>query len=561
MKVKRYDDLFLHWFGYIFAVLAVISVDVVRADALPPPQTVQQAIALTPTNKSFTINTHNNTGTYTKGGFTYSFNIPKPNSNQFGNLSPLSDPLKGGKSLNVVIKDPYGNAARKTINTQTQLPANSTLNKVATGYMAGAIAGNVVNSSHAEQAAVNLAQGNYGRAAAHAAASFDFFGIGSGLYNMFNGYQNAKAAIANPVQQAAEEKAQRAAAMYEPVSPSKKNELVAQAQMNGGYLYRIYLEVDGIRKDLNVFVDSSFGGSAAAFVAQGDGSLNKGELYGIVGDPVLRSYLYGTGAQQVVAAGTEKMSIEDILNLPVGLQSSYEPTLEDFLLNQAEIQSVIANALTQMLNNQQENTVAIKDLVNMLWANNQLNPSNTQTTVTGSTADNTFLTAPYTPQGSNQAQQTQFIINPDGTISTSFIPRPDLAPNTAQAPTRQIVNNSSSQTTQNQQDNEPNNQKDNPEQPDICKQNPNSLMCAEMKEMDYENVELPNEQLNLDFQPADLFVENGVCPAPKQIEFYGKIYALSYQPICDFATGARPMMILLGIVIAMSMVYATVKEM
>lgn len=43
-----------------------------------------------------------------------------------------------------------------------------------------------------------------------------------------------------------------------------------------------------------------------------------------------------------------------------------------------------------MLDNQQENTAAIKDLVNLLWQNGQLNPNNTQTTVEGTAADNTF---------------------------------------------------------------------------------------------------------------------------------------------------------------------------
>lgn len=56
------------------------------------------------------------------------------------------------------------------------------------------------------------------------------------------------------------------------------------------------------------------------------------------------------------------------------------------------------------------------------------------------------------------------------------------------------------------------------------------------------------------------FASNGTCPAPKQIAFYGNTYFLSYEPMCDFAKGARPMIILLAMVIAMSMVYATVKE-
>lgn len=563
MKVKHYEHLFLYWVGYIFAVLAAVSVVVAKADTIPhQPMTVQEAIARTPNNQNFSINVHNGTGSYTSPNAQINFNTDQGRSKQFGNMTPLSDPLKGGKNLNVVIKDTYGNAARGTINTQTQLPSNSALNKAATGYMGATIAGSIVNSQHAKSAAGELARGNYGRAAAHTAAAFDAFGIGSGIYGLFDEYQNAKAAIANPLQGAAQAKAQAAAE----AAQAAANAYVANNIESGKYLPNSETGIPAAYPKLAIWegVDSGvriippeynfewFASSGYMYFKEIDLEIGHKSMAdeGCITCPL--------SITTVQVTPQNYHQYKDLITQAIAAQAP-KPTLNDFLLNQAEIEAVIAQTLTQMLANQQENTAAIKDLVNMLWQNGQLNPNNTQTTVMGNQAENTFVTAPYTPQGSNQAQQTQFIVHPDGTISTSIIPRPDLAANTSQAPTRQPIINQSTQTnTQNQ--NTQTGEQATSEQPDICKLNPNSVMCADMGNVDYEDVVLPNEQVDLSFKPADFFASNGTCPAPKQIAFYGNTYFLSYEPMCDFAKGARPMIILLAMVIAMSMVYATVKE-
>ena len=123
-------------------------------------------------------------------------------------------------------------------------------------------------------------------------------------------------------------------------------------------------------------------------------------------------------------------------------QAQPQPTIEDFLLTQAEAQNVLAKYMEQMLNDNNRNHA---ELMNALWAGGGLNPGNTQSMVTGTPGDNTFLTEPYTPVGSNQAQQTQFTVNKDGTVTQTIVQRPDLAANTSQAPTRAEVGQQQSQ--------------------------------------------------------------------------------------------------------------------
>lgn len=230
------------------------------------------------------------------------------------------------------------------------------------------------------------------------------------------------------------------------------------------------------------------------------------------------------------------------------------PTLnpKDFLLTESEAAEAIAPLLEKMLKDQNANH---KELLNALWGMGALSKDNTQTQVMGTAEQNTFLSAAYTPAGSQQAQQTKVVVAPDGTVTTAVVPRPDLAANTSQAPTRQEVG-----TQANTQTERPAKEGSTSEAPDICAKNPNSLMCMEMGNADYEDPIIPENKIDLKFEPSSIFKSDASCPAPKPFTIMNQTYAVEYQPMCDFALGARPMIIALGIVLAMGMAYATVKE-
>ena len=231
-------------------------------------------------------------------------------------------------------------------------------------------------------------------------------------------------------------------------------------------------------------------------------------------------------------------------------------TPEELMLNAAEMQQLVLQQLADQNSALNKNTEAMTQLINALWAGGHLGPGNTQTMVSGSPADNTFLTSPYTPAGSNQAQQTQFTINNNGTVTQTIVNRPDLAANTSQAPTRTEVGKSQQQA----QDTRPAKENSSAEKPDICAQNPNSLMCAEAGNADYTDPVIPEKQIDFDFKPANIFSNDGVCPQPVTFEIFGKSYQFSYAQSCDFLRKVRPLIILAAMVTAMIMAYNAVKE-
>ena len=229
-----------------------------------------------------------------------------------------------------------------------------------------------------------------------------------------------------------------------------------------------------------------------------------------------------------------------------------QPTIEDFLLTQAEAQNVLAKYMEQMLNDNNRNHA---ELMNALWAGGGLNPGNTQSMVMGSSGDNTFLTEPYTPVGSNQAQQTQFVVNKDGTVTQTIVQRPDLAANTSQAPTRAEVGQQ-----QSQQDTRPAKSDSTAEKPDICAQNPNSLMCAPMGNTDYQDLVLPQQNINIALSPLHIFNTDAACPAPTSFSIAGTQQRMSYEPMCDTARKARPFIIMMAMTAAFLMVFSALNR-
>lgn len=582
-----YDNVFLFRLAhrvavYLFAVVVALFVSTsARADvATPPPSAPTQPVTIQ-TNIKEAPHNFPSTNALIRRGYDFetgTLNVQKkPSKQQFGSVQNGV----ATKSNPVRITDSYGNVARTTVQTQTQLPANNKLNQMATGAIYGQIAGNIVNSQNAKQAARDLAHGNYGSAAVNAAAAFDAFNIGSGLYGLFDEYANAKAAIADPLHEAARAKAEaaeRAAAREAEASGNNPHVLpdlgqfVADPQTGMPAKYPKLIIFSGHLKG-SFIVPDLFMASGTSY---GDGYIyHKGRptemhFFDTSQKPFDESKKFSFRTVQVNEKNYHEY--KDMIN--EAIQRATPPaqlTIEDFLLNDAEIQAVIANALTQMLNNQQENTAAIKDLTNMLWANNLLNESNTQTTVAGTAADNTVLSEPYTPAGSNQAQQTQHVINKNGSITTSIIPRPDLKPNSRQAPTKTKLkgkdrdDDDESGTTTKKDDNDDSGtssqkRKEDKEDEEICnEENQDRLLCVKAGSDVYKDLEIPSETVEIDFKKDTYFAEKGSCPAPVKFSFLGE-HEISYEPLCDLARGLRPIVELLGVLTAMGIAYGAVRE-
>ena len=227
----------------------------------------------------------------------------------------------------------------------------------------------------------------------------------------------------------------------------------------------------------------------------------------------------------------------------------------DFMLTQKEMLDI----LNRMLEKNQTNHA---ELMNQLAKMGNVVPSSTTSTeFTPATA----TTAPYTPSGSNTPQQTQITINKDGSVTTSVIPRPDLVPNSPQAPTRSslIPNNPNTPTTPTSPTTpttptSPNNPStpDNPTVPNKPKEDQ-----PPQENTAYEDPNIPTQTVDLDFKPADIFSVDGVCPEPRIVDFgmFGQ-HEFSYDTLCDFARKIRPILILITIVSCSFFVYSSLKD-
>ncbi|WP_187000595.1 hypothetical protein [Neisseria musculi] len=319
-----------------------------------------------------------------------------------------------------------------------------------------------------------------------------------------------------------------------------RHEQAKEAAKKGNEVYQVVLNytdygVEPVRskyKRLGAYTDKQ-STSIARYDSKGRRTIIKSSFL----DSYLPGSLKGSG---VAAVNTDLVSVNTPEPTP--------PTAEDMNLSGGEVEQI----LRRMFENQQTNHREMMNQLVRIAANTAPtaptdSPPPTQTDGTGkqvirksvvdeattskSVQKNTVKSAPYTPMGSNQAQQTEVTVNNDGSVTTRIIPRPDLKANSSQAPTRSPVTPDAanpsnpavadaanpSQTVPNQtgnqqnQQNQQNNQQ-NPQQRDFCERNPQAAQCADLGSADYEDLDIPENGIDLELKPLDVFSTDGVCP-------------------------------------------------
>ena len=532
-----------------FAVFAPAFADVPYI----PPQSNQAIISQAPNGSSVAYGTDHKFYTFDKNGnrvldvgkaTEYSRNLPR-NQFQTAQRAP-GNTVTATKSHPATFTDNYGNKASGTVRTQTRIPNNA----VAKGF--GAIMVGITATNHlenlkrqgvADQISRGFSDGDWTAVAAGVGKIFDWTGFGSAVADAIYGDSTAAEAVAAPLR---EQALRQARTDFDNAQRQRQ-----QIDPTATYTHIVVHEWDGTS------AAGSSGGTVTEYLAKGAAPWRAGQSK--TKDWPSPVTINGTTiTNRLPADDNHWMSINNTTisgKDAAGIQAKINANIENYMPDQAAWEK----AMEQFLNQSSENNNAITDLINALWQTGAINPQNTQTTVAGSAGDNTFVTEPYTPVGSDQAQQTQFRVNPDGSVTVSTIPRPDLPANTSAAPQRAETGKPSGNNEKAQQ-NEQQGQSGKDKDSNMCKANPKSIACAEMGSADYEDLSLPERKINLNFNPANVFNTDGACPPPKVFSVAGRNFTVSYEPICDFARGARPMMILLGIVLAMAMAYAAVKE-
>ena len=498
--------------------------------------------------------------------------------------------IKGSQPKTVTATGNYGEKGTFR-TTQTQTVSSSKLQNTVNGIVLGNSVGNGANAanSFAVEAGEKLGKGDYSGAAWSATQGVAHFvdGLFGGpvkgtvdLASSFgNGYLNGKynsqTGLNTVVQQAAAAQAQaeragdfRAAVANAAVAKAagaaseamKQQEQAkkadAEAKQKGLFKYQLVVNVGGKLTNYPFYAN--------------DGSLN---IAGSVFNDNNRAH-YFYDYQSKVRIDLSNSSTPRYIDIPTPSdkfvlvswkaykegESGYKETnkinltAEDFTLNQKEMLAILQKMLQNNQTNHAElmNQLAkIGDVVEKSTESNQFTPM---------TADS----APYTPQGSNTPQQTRFTLNADGSVSTSIIPRPDLKPNSTLAPTRSEIiptpNQPNTPTTPDTPTGQQNQNEENQKQ-DFCKQNPNTAQCIPGGDSSYEDIKLPEQTIDLNFKPLDVFQSDGKCPAPRSVDFgaLGQV-EFSYDQLCDLARKLRPIFIAICVLTCAYFVYESVKE-
>ena len=589
MKNDTRSNVYHRPIALCLALSAAVFAAPVMADvALPPP--AQHQNAGFPSDQALQRRGYDpNTGVWKVDVQ----NNGKPTVNKDGGT------YNGSQNKTVTVTGKYGETG--TMNTTVNQKVESgKLQKAANTIMIGNGIANGSNaaSSYAAEVGRNIAQGNYGAAASNALQSVARFIDGvfggpiSGIVDLGSSfgdgylegkYQNiykqaeqaqrqaeAEGNYQKAVAQAAAKKAAEAAQKAQQQGQQKKEEQKKDEEANkkGLFKYQLIVEVDGSYQNYVFYAPDGYRLSGSA-----DNTLNNSPVY-------MRKFVssYNIDIGKSASPSKIKVSTPSDKHVFVRWTSYKEGTVpkseekkitqnqsqvkpEDFMLTQKEMLDI----LKRMLENNQTNHA---ELMNQLAKMGVMNQSAEPSTFSPDTA----LSAPYTPEGSSTPQQTRFKMNQDGTVGVDYVPRPDLKPNSPEAPNKpekttpsrqESPDTPNSPNTPNQPNNPTGQQNQNQEnqKQDFCKQNPNTAQCMPSGDSSYEDIKLPEQTIDLNFRPENIFQTDGVCPQPKSVDLgaFGRV-EFSYQPLCDFAAKLRPVLIMMTILTCAWFVYGALED-
>ena len=498
--------------------------------------------------------------------------------------------INGSQGKNVTVTGRYGETG--TMNTTVnQRVGTGRLQTVANTVIVANAVNNSYTKNYASEAAKAFKNGNYLQAAHNSimtlGATLDGIlggairdiatGIGNGLkepqqYEQAQRQAESEGNYQKAVANAAAKKAAEAAQKAQQQDQNKKEEQKRdeEAKKQGLYKYQAIFNVNGVYSN-QVFYYPGSGLHNKTFILNNrnkDSDWSRkfeGTINVFIDEKAVPPSLKLTGLPTNQYA-FPKVSFYRESEVPESekqklTQNQNQVKPEDFMLTQKEMLEI----LKRMLENNQTNHA---ELMNQLAKMGVMNQSAEQSTFSPDTA----LSAPYTPSGSSTPQQTRFKMNQDGTVGVDYVPRPDLKPNSPEAPNKpekttpsrqESPDTPNSPNTPNQPNNPTGQQNQNQEnqKQDFCKQNPNDAQCMPSGESSYQEIKLPEQTIDLNFKPENIFQTDGVCPQPQSVDLgaFGRV-EFSYQPLCDFAAKLRPVLIMMTILTCAWFVYGALQE-
>ena len=176
-------------------------------------------------------------------------------------------------------------------------------------------------------------------------------------------------------------------------------------------------------------------------------------------------------------------------------------------------------------------------------------------------------TSPYTNPHTGQVEQARwdFSTDPQGktVVKETTTPRPDLQPNSAEAPKPDGEGQTGSDTKTDDKPKE--DEKPKEEESGLCKLFPDILACDKQPEAGEEpDLTLPEKVISVEYTLPSVFDVTAQCPAPVSFDVSimgeSKTFAYTFDHVCSVAAQLRYFLIAMAWVIAAFFCLKTVRE-
>lgn len=195
---------------------------------------------------------------------------------------------------------------------------------------------------------------------------------------------------------------------------------------------------------------------------------------------------------------------------------------------------------------------------------------------------------PYTDPTDGKTKQTGWRFR-GGLVDEYDVPRPDLTPDSPQAPRTEPPTNTGSGTGTgtgddtgtgdgdkdgDKDDDDPKNgtgsgtgigsgNKNPTETEDLCEKHPEILACQQMGTVEdgfFDDISIPQITDDKTWSEDNFLPSNGVCPAPKSFNLFGKPIYISYEPLCRFLQQVRFIILVAFILMSAYLVFGSLRK-
>lgn len=178
--------------------------------------------------------------------------------------------------------------------------------------------------------------------------------------------------------------------------------------------------------------------------------------------------------------------------------------------------------------------------------------------------------SPYT-NAQGQAGQTRWTFStPKGSTSSianeEFILRPDLKPNSPEAPilAKPESNTDASSETDSETESGGDGKKPPPpSESDLCEKHPDILACQQMGEAEesiFDGFKIPELTDKRTWEEDQFLPSDGICPAPKNFHVWGKQFSISYEPLCELMRKIRFAVLLAFIIMSAYVTFGSLRR-